>query len=175
MAYYPDFERCTYFDLRDDTNLVAIGWLERGHDFPRGPVDKPFFDRLEALCQRPWPRFVFLGGHECDLCQYGGPYLGYDIFIPYRDRIFAAPAGVIHYVGDHWYRPPDEFIEAVLACPDTESAEYGAALLANGGPELAQDFKPNWDEEFVAQLPPPEMCGIGQCACIKLGCQLRGF
>jgi hypothetical protein len=174
MAYYRDLERCTYFDLDNDANLVAVGWLEREHDFPRGPVDKPFFDRLEALCRRPWAPFVFPGGHECDLCQFGGPYLAYDIFIPCRDRVFAAPAGIIHHIRAHWYRPPDEFIEAVLACPDMGSAEYGAVLAANS-PELAQGFEPHWDADFVAQLPPPEACAFGQCACINLGCQLKDF
>ena len=66
-------------------------------------------------------------------------------------HIYAAPDGIVHYISAHWYRPPDEFMEAVMACPGMGSAEYGAALMANGAPELAEGFEPGWDDKFVAQ------------------------
>ena len=33
MAYYRDLDRCTYFAPECDDALVAVGWLEPGHDF----------------------------------------------------------------------------------------------------------------------------------------------
>ena len=57
-----------------------------------------------------------------------------------------------------------------MACPGMGSAEYGAALMANGAPELAEGFEPGWDDKFVAQLPPPEDCAIAGCACARIGC-----
>jgi len=36
MAYYRDLARCTYFAPECDDALVAVGWLEPGHDFHRG-------------------------------------------------------------------------------------------------------------------------------------------
>jgi hypothetical protein len=175
MAYYRDLDRCTYFPVENDEALVAVGWLEPGHDFTQGSVDAQFFERLEIFCVRPWLSVHYLGGHQCGLCQHGGPMLHGHIFIPYRGRIFAAPGGVTHYIRSHWYRPPDEFIQAVVACPDMGSAEYGAALVANGGRELAEGFKPDWDEEFKAQLPPPEACAVGYCACAMNGCAFKDF
>ena len=175
MAYYRDLERCTYFPVENDDSLIAVGWLEPGHDFTRGTVDAQFFQRLETFCQRPWRAFMFLGGHECGLCQHHGPILQYDIFIPHNGRIFAAPGGITHYIRAHWYRPPDEFIEAVIACPDMGSAEYGTALVENGGRELAQSFEPDWDEKFKALLPSPEACAFGSCACAINGCVFKEF
>jgi len=35
-----------------------------------------------------------------------------------------------------WCRPPQVFIDAVLACPPMRSAGYWQALLANGGRSL---------------------------------------
>jgi DNA-binding transcriptional ArsR family regulator len=48
--------------------------------------------------------------------------------------VYVAPIGIPHYVAAHWYRPPTEFIEAVMRCPEYGSTAYEAALTeANGG------------------------------------------
>jgi hypothetical protein len=71
--------------------------------------------------------------------------------------------GITHYISAHWYRPPDEFVQAVTNCPEMRSVEYGHALATNGGRKLAQDFDPHWDDEFRDALSPPESCAIGGC------------
>ncbi len=81
---------------------------------------------------------MYLGHHECELCQYQRP-------------LFSAN------------QPPDVFIQAVTACPDMGTAEYGLALAANGGREFAQDFEPGWNEKSREDVPPPESCIIGGC------------
>jgi hypothetical protein len=116
---------------------------------------------------------MFLGGHQCGLCQHRGPILKSHLFIPHDGRIFAAPGGITHYIRAHWYRPPDAFIEAVTECPDMGTVEYGAALMANGGDELAQGFDPYWDEIIKSQAPPAEACEMGGCLCVTRGCLLR--
>jgi hypothetical protein len=164
MAHYPDLERCTYFDPEyDDDALVAVGWLEPGHDFRRGSVDLQFFERLESLAKRTWGPIFYLGGHECELCQHRGAISTGYLLVPFGGRIFAAPEGITHYISAHWYRPPDEFVQAVTACPEMRSAEYGHALATNGGRQLAQAFDPHWDDEFRDSLPSPESCAIGGC------------
>ena len=173
MTYYRDLDRCTYFGLENDDAVVAVGWLEPGNDFPRGSVDKKFFDRLEELCIWPWESRMYLGGHQCELCQHRGPMLTSNLFIPYEGRVFAAPAGITHYIRAHWYRPPDVFISAVAQCPDMGTAEYGAALISNGGSELAQGFEPYWDEIIKTKVPPPEACEMAGCYCVTHGCMLR--
>jgi DNA-binding LytR/AlgR family response regulator len=89
------------------------------------------------------------------------------LFIPYGGRTFAAPEGITHYISAHWYLPPDEFVQAVTACPEMRSAEYGQALAANGGRQLAKDFDPQWDDEFRNSLPPPESCAVGGCILLR--------
>jgi hypothetical protein len=42
--------------------------------------------------------------------------------------VFAAPSLVYHYVAAHDYRPPDEFIAAVLAWNETDDDTVGWQL-----------------------------------------------
>jgi hypothetical protein len=59
-----------------------------------------------------------------------------DLIIPGSLEVFAAPAGVVHYISEHSYRPPPAFLEAVMTCPDCGSEPYREALRrANGGQE----------------------------------------
>ncbi|MCB0036494.1 MAG: hypothetical protein KDE51_20820 [Anaerolineales bacterium] len=53
-----------------------------------------------------------------------------------KGAIYIAPEGILHYIAQHWYRPPDIFIEAVMACPEMHSMAYKKAFLDNGGRSL---------------------------------------
>jgi hypothetical protein len=46
--------------------------------------------------------------------------------------IYAAPNLVFHYVRDHGYKPPQSFIDAVLAEPAPDSQEYQGRLRELG-------------------------------------------
>ncbi|WP_146209646.1 hypothetical protein [Vitiosangium sp. GDMCC 1.1324] len=46
------------------------------------------------------------------------------MWIPSAHHLFIAPELIVHYITAHGYRPPDTFIEAVLACPPQKSPEY---------------------------------------------------
>jgi len=41
---------------------------------------------------------------------------------------------VVHYISAHWYRPPQNFIDAVLKCPSIDTINCKKALLENGVP-----------------------------------------
>ncbi len=41
---------------------------------------------------------------------------------------YAAPDMIYHYVAEHEYKPPDEFIEAVLYGPLPDTVEYKVLL-----------------------------------------------
>lgn len=45
-----------------------------------------------------------------------------------NDRVYAAPNLIYHYVTEHRYQPPMEFIEAVLRSPLPNSPEYEARV-----------------------------------------------
>ena len=74
--------------------------------------------------------------HVCSLCKVKSPlrWSNINLLIPGKDVVYAAPAGIVHYINDHQYLPPREFIEAVDRCPDYGLGPYLLALRqANGG------------------------------------------
>jgi len=44
-----------------------------------------------------------------------------------------------HYINAHRYLPPNEFCEAVLSCPPTQTMEYKRRFLENGGREILKE------------------------------------
>ena len=133
MSWLADLSPCDYFGPQYAEQLLAIGWLERGHDFPRGEADRRIFDRLEDFRRDPWQPILAAGPHQCDLCTYEGAFGTKNIFVPGAGKLFACPELITHYMNTHQYLPPEEFLSAVLACPPMKSMEYLKAVLANGG------------------------------------------
>ncbi len=132
MTYIPDMTPCTYFPIARGESLLAVGWLEDTNEFPVGKVPTAFYRRLEQLVVDPWQPIVAVGLHQCSLCQSDGAYGNANIFVPSNGRILVAPALILHYINCHHYCPPEEFVQAVLVCPDTRSMDYKKKLLANG-------------------------------------------
>ncbi|MGJ5197696.1 hypothetical protein [Bradyrhizobium sp. HKCCYLRH1030] len=140
MTSIKDLEPCSYFPVDCDA-LTAVGWLGTETEFETGPVSRPFMQRLKELCSNPWQPMVSAGFHACDLCQFDAPTGSENVFVPYRGNIYVAPVLIVHYIAAHWYRPPDVFIDAVLACPPIRSMAYKTALLDNGGRSLVSPPK----------------------------------
>ena len=128
-----------------NADVVNVGWLDFVHDFPQGSATKAFIDRLWILCRR---RIMTMQGfHVCEFCdmphdkaptaQRGEEILSLG-FIEIRvfsrsNRVYAAPNLIYHYVVEHHYQPPEEFIQAVLECPLPGSSEYESFLQQYGG------------------------------------------
>jgi hypothetical protein len=114
--------------------IRAVGWLEGDHPYSRGSVPAPFLQRLkeQVESQRVEPTFriiMFLGWHDCSLCPPGDRMReSRNLLIPTPEVLYAAPAMIVHYIEDHDYRPPQEFIDAVMACPPQKSPEFMALL-----------------------------------------------
>lgn len=150
MTVFADLGPISYFPVPDATALRAVGWLGRGHEFPVAPADRHFFDKLCLLLVAPFEPLTSFGSHRCDLCQFsGGPgtlrngdavvQMGAsNLFVPGRGVVYVAPSLIAHYIDAHGYRPPDEFVEAVLQCPDPRSMDYKRLLLASGGRGLVR-------------------------------------
>jgi hypothetical protein len=137
MVWFADLSPCTYFGEECASFLRAVGWLERAKPFPSGPVESEVFGRLVELLKNPWQPGMFMGFHRCDLCLYEGNATSVrNLFIPGGSVVFVCPELVVHYMNAHWYRPPDEFCRAVLACPAMRSVPYLKALLASGARPL---------------------------------------
>ncbi len=147
MTHYADLAECTYFPRGafEGTRLVAVGWLDRKMPFATGDLDPAFADRLDDWNRKQ--RFgIFLGSHDCNLvgCSAPRPRDTGEILVPHRDpdTLYVMPTLAIHYVRHHRYRPPQEFVDAVLATPDEKIPQIVLALKrkkiywdrAGGGP-----------------------------------------
>ena len=95
---------------------LNIGWLEAGKPYSTGSVPAVFVAKLKAVQEVQWMN-VCLGLHECDLCpEEGAPEGNGEVRIPGEAGIaYAAPFLITHYITAHGYRPPQVFIDAVLA------------------------------------------------------------
>lgn len=107
------------------------------------------------MAVRPWQSTAFLGHHTCDLCDdaLDGMTLeahgervdlgASNLFVPSPHGVLVAPSLVLHYIRDHDYAPPDEFLEAVMACPPMGSKAYLRALEDAGGHALIKGIGPD--------------------------------
>ena len=148
MSHFEDLSPLGYFGAEYSDVLRAIGWLEPGHNYTRGHVEREFFERLCELLQRPWSPVHFMGAQDCGFCRFtgGNPtqlqrktglvripgHSCLNLFVPGDGVIYASPELIAHYIDAHEYRPPDEFMESVLRCPRMNSKEYFGAMRANG-------------------------------------------
>jgi hypothetical protein len=132
MMYFPDRSPYSYLAEAPEDNAFNIGWLDRTVPYQTGDVPADFVVALKDVCRSGVNRTR--GLHQCNLCPADqgttwppspttirgstGDYVvgGAEIRVNGRDGIvFASPDMIIHYVEAHGYRPPEEFIEAVLA------------------------------------------------------------
>jgi hypothetical protein len=116
-----------------------VGYL-KGNDYPKGEISETVFDRLAMLCKNPAIRWF--GFHQCDLdpCdKQEQPDLFWrglvipksatvDILVVGKTNSYLAPSLILHYIRQHKYLPPSEFIEAVETCAEQDSADYIEAL-----------------------------------------------
>jgi hypothetical protein len=121
----------TYEPVPNLVRAVAVGWLDRSHGYNLGSVEEGFVSRLFDAC-RVNATARTRGWHRCSFCSGDGePEVAPTTVI--RDgeslavgdaeiRVVAkdgtwliAPTLVLHYVTEHAYRPPLEFIEAVAS------------------------------------------------------------
>jgi hypothetical protein len=122
VAHFPDLTPYTYFPAGTGPAL-NVGWLDPAAPFPTGDTSPEFCRKLGLLCQRPVQQTR--GLHFCPYC----PWTGWpdqsagsaEIRVAGERAVYAAPTLVHHYVVAHGYKPPDEFVAAVLAWePDAE-------------------------------------------------------
>jgi hypothetical protein len=142
VVYIPDLELCQYHPGPLDSAewaapLKAIGWLEHPEPFNTGAVPDELIPRLKAIIDKTrtvYSQYKFRGIQRCSICEFAGlPSPGpiwspENIFVPGQDAVYAAPGGIVHYIEEHSYLPPPEFVKAVLRCPDCGTDEYLKAL-----------------------------------------------
>lgn len=127
MTHFPDLSTRTPVVGKHG---VSIGWLSSSHPFPTGAVGPEFTSALARLWEAPVA--LTRGFHLCELCpknreddphrfdagsafwsstEYGN---GEILVRSEAGVVYVAPRLVLHYVTEHGYRPPQEFIDAAL-------------------------------------------------------------
>ncbi len=128
MTYFEDLTSYSYFP--GEPKVKNVGWLSAGQDFKRGPVPLGFVDELQRfLCKNL--EVITRGRHICEFCEPPKDILELDknyieVWEYFRSgngeirvigangTTYSAPALLLHYIAEHQYQPPVEFIEAVL-------------------------------------------------------------
>jgi hypothetical protein len=119
VAHFPDLSPYTYFP-NEDAETLNVGWLDARVAFPTGETPPEFHARLFLLCQRRVNQTR--GAHFCPLCigvrRKDRAWASAEMRVRSETTAYAAPTLIHHYVVVHNYKPPEAFIEAVLAWED---------------------------------------------------------
>jgi hypothetical protein len=148
MTYYQDLTPYEYFLRHEPIGIVPIniGWLSIGFPFSTGETSQTFKEILLEHCSGDLVH-IARGLHVCELC-YPSESQWFDEhrFKPSRENIeqtcagtgeirligktaiYAAPTLIYHYVTKHNYKPPEEFIEAILNGPRPNSESHRELL-----------------------------------------------
>jgi len=147
MAYFEDLTPYKYMHRSIKPGLIQlnVGWLSRGKNYNQGLSTEAFKGKLFEFCQDYYVINITRGFHVCELCsisesnwyenksRYGKDHywlsIGDGEIRTIGDSvIYAAPTLIYHYVVDHRYMPPNEFIKSVLSGPVPGSPEHKAIL-----------------------------------------------
>src|SRR5262245_39046376 len=125
MAYFEDLTPYSYCKSFGHNHL-NVGWLSKEYPYHRGLVSSMFAYGLKQLCKVPVN--LCRGHHVCEFCippddviprdhaylwEMGRAGNG-EIHVPGMGGvIYVAPVMVFHYVVEHQYQPPEQFITAV--------------------------------------------------------------
>lgn len=136
MTFFRDLTPYTYGHFNGSIACVNIGWLAFGQAYNTGPVSENMLAALWKYVR--CPAVQHRGYHRCDLCQPSplrpisairngeSVQLGsaeIRVFGP-DGRVYAAPTMIYHYLLNHQYSPPAEFVTALMTGLDPESENY---------------------------------------------------
>jgi hypothetical protein len=124
MPYFRDLTPYSFLTPPDQVtpDLLNVGWLSRRHSFRKGAVDQRQFEKMLQLCRTRVN--LTRGFHRCDFCEVFPMFMTVDgekislgngeIRVPGANgKTYAAPTLICHYIADHKYCPPQEFLDAV--------------------------------------------------------------
>lgn len=124
--YFPDFSIYSFLEVKSNANTLNIGWLDANHSFSKNKASEELLNGLFEKCLYPINKTR--GYHLCQFCKSSSFGLkatrngkeiilgSAEIWIKGKDgKTFAAPNLIYHYVAEHDYEPPNEFIDAILS------------------------------------------------------------
>jgi hypothetical protein len=140
--YFADLTPYQYMISQPLPQVLNIGWLSPDYPYATGDCDPDVSRLLEVHHEALWANQT-RGYNGCHFCpdpyvdptldnEHGRFVLGSsELWVPTAgETIFAAPSLVIHYLREHGYSPPAEFVAAVLGLPARLATGWTAAPIA---------------------------------------------
>lgn len=120
----------TKYRFQHFENAYNIGWKNNCKNIEKRIFDNKFIEKLKMFCEKP------LNKELNGKCRYfdikGEKYvIGFGeirIIDIYNDIRYAAPNIIVQDILDGLYTPPQQFIDAVMNCPEYASDEYNQFL-----------------------------------------------
>jgi len=147
MSYFKDLTQYIYSKgEKSHLPVLNIGWLSNSESFITGETSQEFKDKLYRFCLDEYVVLVMRGFHNCEFCglslsEWGKTHPDYgknaglmglgdgEIRVIGLSKVYASPTLIYHYVVEHNYKPPQEFVDAVLTGPQPDSAEHQDLLM----------------------------------------------
>jgi hypothetical protein len=135
VAYFPDLAPYSYGHY-SHPGVVHVGWLDGVHPFPKGNVNSQLIEKMKLLATKPVE--LYRGKHICEVCSQPKDLI--ETYFPEKGKvdaksqwvkwtaqrssngeirvasdgiIYAAPVLIVHYIEEHGYLPPTQFLEAI--------------------------------------------------------------
>lgn len=111
-------------------NAYNIGWKNNCKDIKKRIFDNEFIEKLQLFCDNPLNkelngkhRYLDIEGKKCVMG------FGEIRIIDIQNGIrYAAPNIIVQDLLDGLYSPPQQFVDAVMSCPEYASDEYNQFL-----------------------------------------------
>jgi hypothetical protein len=134
MTHFDEGSAYSYLPLDgEEPAALDVGWLGAAHRFATGIAPPELLEKIAWLCVHA-PTCQTRGIHRCDLCASDAFHyvelvgrrflLGFgrkkirlgsaEIRVRGADGLYAAPDLILHYIMDHSYLPPGDFIAGAL-------------------------------------------------------------
>lgn len=139
MTYFDDLTPYVTSEVKSDgSSVLCVGWLDASHEFQAGGTADDFRRKLLKICVKKRVEKT-RGFHICNLgsCESRGMWPPLTLTLGGKEVVFgsaeirvpgsvgvvyAAPDLIHHYVVEHDYVPPREFIDAVLSMKSRKTA-----------------------------------------------------
>jgi hypothetical protein len=121
-------------------STLAVGWLDQKHLFPTVDPTEDFLCNLLGFCKVRIRQTR--GFHQCEFCdQFSNTHpfvqendetiwLGSaELRVIGKEKVYASPNLIYHYVSDHRYSPPEEFTQSVLHGPQPNDEVYQSLVV----------------------------------------------
>ena len=139
--YFKDHTYYNYYVNKPLEMIINIGWLSYEHFYEMGETEPEFIEKLtEIIINDYFYDYKFNRircNSSCKLCKESilQPYvdkkrnalmdmpLGFcELLIPSQvnNQYYASPGLILHYIRDHYYKPPQEYIDSVMALDLTQ-------------------------------------------------------